>query len=297
MQERPAAARWARPRENPRGQQVRANAVNRGRRAPAAAHSLRRYGGGVEARRRPDRALRSLRSAGPGVARVPPECPRPSTALVNRQWDGYALITAANAGVPDGQIPASSVACGGSERAGGHQSCDRPRLGAARESAPAADKSAQRRALTSLRRSSAMKRGPAIPTSRRPRSVATRSDLDTVAESGWRGHRARRPSPGRGVGQRRRVPDRRRPSSQSVEVAERPGSGALPDDTVTIPHQARHQAPPPGRRGSAARPAPAPQENQQQTEQAGAGQRQRGYGLHGGVVGRRRREGSQVIAG
>ena len=178
-----------------------------------------------------------------------------------------------------------------------HQSCDRHRVGAARESAPAADKSAQRRALTSLRRSSAMKRGPAIPTSRRPRSVATRSDLDTVAESGWRGHRARRPSPGRGVGQRRRVPDRRRPSSQSVEVAERPGSGALPDDTVTIPHQARHQAPPPGRRGSAARPAPAPQENQQQTEQAGAGQRQRGYGLHGGVVGRRRREGSQVIAG
>ena len=50
-QERPAAARWARPRENPRGQQVRENAVNRGRRIPpAAAYSLRRYGGGVEAR-------------------------------------------------------------------------------------------------------------------------------------------------------------------------------------------------------------------------------------------------------
>ena len=60
---------------------------------------------------------------------------------------------------------------------------------------PRGGQSAQRRALTSLRRSSAMKRGPAIPTSRRPRSAATRSDLDTVAESGWRGHRARRPSP------------------------------------------------------------------------------------------------------
>ena len=66
------------------------------------------------------------------------------------------------------------------------------------------------------------------------------------------------------------------------------------------PRRARHGgargAPPSGRQDSAALP-PSAEEDQQYTEQAEAGQRQCGHGLHGGVVGRGRGEGSHIVTG